>query len=532
METQTTEISGDLLASVQRLTDSYSQKNHACDRKKIGQVFTPISVARFMANFLTLKDGSPRLRCLDPGAGTGLLTAAFCERLPHVRRGTKLNLVAYETDPAVRPTLESVLTLCQHAVARKGYDCTVDLRASDFVLDNSDCLRESDLFHGNQASGEFDFVITNPPYYKLSRDSLHSMSMGALVAGQPNMYYFFVAVAVAMLKPQGQIVFISPRSFCTGQYFAGFREWLLERVAIRRIHLFESRREVFKVDQVLQESVILGCERLSLAGKEPSITVTASKDHSFDGLSSLKVSPRQIVRRQGQGLFLCVPTTSAELRLSKKLESWPAKLKDLGLEISTGPVVAFRAKEYLTWDTKKRGTVPLLWAHNMAGSRVLWPQLKNGKAPAMRLCDDTRGLVLPVRNYVLLKRFSSKEQTRRLYAAVLRHSDIAADAVGLENHLNYIRRLDGELTLTEAFGLAAIFNSTILDKYFRSLSGTTQVNACEVRALPLPKWDIIRRIGEHCLAHKQTEPGEALDSLVNEALGLDETGLSARVGES
>jgi adenine-specific DNA-methyltransferase len=140
--------------------------------------------------------------------------------------------------------------------------------------------------------------------------------------------------------------------------------------------------------------------------------------------------------------------------------------------------------------------------------------------------------VVPVRNYVLLKRFSSKEQTRRLYAAVLRQSDIAAPAIGLENHLNYIRRLDGELTLTEAFGLAAIFNSTILDIYFRSLSGTTQVNACEVRALPLPKWDIVRRIGEHCLAHKQTEPGGALDSLVNEALGLDEAGLSARVGVS
>jgi adenine-specific DNA-methyltransferase len=48
-------------------------------RSELGQVLTPHSVAKLMADRLTLHRASIRL--LDPGAGIGSLTAAVVERI-------------------------------------------------------------------------------------------------------------------------------------------------------------------------------------------------------------------------------------------------------------------------------------------------------------------------------------------------------------------------------------------------------------------------------------------------------------------
>jgi adenine-specific DNA-methyltransferase len=52
------------------------------------------------------------------------------------------------------------------------------------------------------------------------------------------------------------------------------------------------------------------------------------------------------------------------------------------------------------------------------------------------------------------------------------------------------------MTMDEAVGLSALLNSGLTDRYFRISNGNTQVNATELRALPLPPMTVIRAIGE------------------------------------
>ena len=192
-----------------------------------------------------------------------------------------------------------------------------------------------------------------------------------------------------------------------------------------------------------------------------------------------------------------IPVKPSDIDVVHIVDSWPDNLVSLNLEVSTGPVVPFRARQYLLQDIAKGApSVPLLWMHNLLEMGVVWPFSKNGKAKAILDTRETKSLLLSVKNYVLLKRFSSKEQKRRLYASVLRAGDLNYPRVGLENHLNYIHRPGGSVSLYEAMGIAAILNTGLIDSYFRTLSGNTQVNATDIRRLPLPDVGAIAEIGK------------------------------------
>ena len=123
-------------------------------------------------------------------------------------------------------------------------------------------------------------------------------------------------------------------------------------------------------------------------------------------------------------------------------------------------------------------------------------------------------------NLVLLRRFSAKEEARRLVAAPLLKDKLPAEKIGIEHHLNYIYRLQDSLSEIETFGLSALLNSSLLDKYFRISNGNTQVSATELRAMPLPPLDILSRLGERIRRLDGVPTLEELDVIVEEVLNI------------
>ena len=151
---------------------------------------------------------------------------------------------------------------------------------------------------------------------------------------------------------------------------------------------------------------------------------------------------------------------------------------------------------------------------NVRAMQVTWPHSARNKAQYVARLEETRSILVDTRNYVLLRRFSAKEQSRRLIAAPLLAKDWKSPLVGLENHLNYVYRRGGDLSEFEAYGLAALFNSLLIDIYFRTSNGNTQVSATEIRSLPLPDMEIIVEIGRRCLARNPSEI--EVDQIVSE----------------
>ena len=91
-----------------------------------------------------------------------------------------------------------------------------------------------------------------------------------------------------------------------------------------------------------------------------------------------------------------------------------------------------------------------LWMNHVRAMRATWPLDRHKPEYIERA--GAEALLVANRNYVLLRRFSAKEEARRLTAAPWIATDFAIPDVGLENHLNYVHRPGGTISEDEVWG--------------------------------------------------------------------------------
>ncbi len=492
-------------AFADRVGQAYADSRHAEHRKSHGLYLTPPAVAAFMASMIGARD---TLRLLDPAAGAGILLCAVVERLAQDPRPPRaIEITAYEIDAELAKHLGDVLDNLAKWAAQRGILIRTNVRCEDFILAEAIPLRD-------HADHRFDAVIANPPYFKIRRKDPRAVAAGAVVHGQPNIYSLFMAVAAGLLAPGGDFIFITPRSYASGPYFQKFRERFFSLARPVRVHVFDSRRDTFSRDEVLQENVILDavCDNNWLEKKDAySLTISSSTNaNDIERRIERRISLADVIDTSNPHGAFRLPAAPEDEEILRKVDAWAGCLEDYGLQISTGPVVPFRVTELLAV-RPNRNTVPLLWMHHVRAMDVHWP---NGTRKPQYITDrpESRKLLVPNNNYVLLRRFSAKEETRRLTASPLLLKNATFPAVGLENHLNYVHRPGGTLTEDEAWGLAALYNSALFDGYFRCISGNTQVSATELRAMPLPPLEAIVSLG-HRVKHEK-QPLAVVDELV------------------
>ena len=468
------------------------------------------------------------MRVLDPGSGTGILSAAVCEAASNGGAIESLHVDAYETDSLLAALARLVLTFSRSWLGQRGVALTFDVRHGDFVLESAEILEAASRANGHEGNDgsrtEYGLVISNPPYFKIGKDDPRAVAWASAVHGQPNIYALFMAISAELLSESGKLVYIVPRSFASGPYFKRFREVFFQRVTPAAIHLFESRKEVFKNQTVLQENLVFTGRRRREGESVDESQVLVSHSRAAHDLSTrryLLVGLDAVLDPASENRELSIPVCQQDLELVQAMRTWPNTLHSLGLEISTGPVVPFRATSFLMPDANGPSRVPLLWMQHVHPMRTQWPSTGASKPQWVEVTSESMKLLVEDATYVLMRRFSAKEEKRRLVAAPLIRGALNANVVGLENHLNYIRGVSRELDEELAYGLSALLNSTFLDRYFRISNGNTQVSATELRAMPLPAERDIRSIGAE--AHARLDAGlelPGLDGLVAGTLNL------------
>jgi adenine-specific DNA-methyltransferase len=463
--------------------DSLSEERQA----ELGQFFTPLWVADLMASMVPPRSG--HVRVLDPGAGAGVLCSTYGARLLRDSKpDSRLSITAFEIDHALRPFLDRSTSAVAKAWQEHGLPVDIDVRMEDF----SDTASRNGLGDLFSAQPVHDVAILNPPYGKLSSDSDLRARLDALGIHAPNLYAAFLGLAVTQIVEGGSIVAIVPRSFCNGTYFRRFRRFLLETCALREVHLFRYRNRAFGQDAVLQENVILSLIRSR--DDCPSVKLSFS-DGTSGGATWYRDVPRDRVVRPGDAdQYIHLPEDEWNERVAEACLSLPTDLNGLGIRVSTGPVVDFRVKESLGDGAPGNGGVPLLYPSNFRTLVAEWPV--DGKKP-QSLAENaaTSTSLIATGWYVVTKRFSSKEEKRRVVASVIDPTRFDSSHLAIENHLNFFHATGGPLDRAFALGLATFLNSTLVDRYFRQFSGHTQVNAGDLRKIRYPSLESLTNVG-------------------------------------
>ncbi len=451
-------------------------------KSQYGQYLTPAKTAAFMASLFP--DGKGVCRLLDAGAGIGSLSAAFLDRW---RGGgfhfQQVILDAFELDPVLTEHLAQTL----ERYKRNG-DFSCNIHGIDFIHAVVESLGGT-LF--SKPLERCTHAILNPPYKKIKSDSGHRLALRHIGIETVNLYSAFVALAVALSAPGGEIVAIIPRSFCNGPYYRPFRDFILQRAALCHIHLFGSRNKAFKDDEVLQENIII---HLKQGGQQGFVKVSTSTDDNFHDLATHEYPFDRIVFPDDPERFIHVPTSPGQ-NVIELLPAMRYTIKGIGVSVSTGPVVDFRLKAHLR-DMPGPGAVPLLYPCHFRGSSAKWPIKSMKKPNAIEHDSETDKWLYPNGFYCVVRRFSSKEEKRRIMASVVEPTVFGdAPMLGFENHLNVFHDNRRGLPESLARGLTVFLNSTIVDECFRRFSGHTQVNATDLKLMKYPSRDTLDQLG-------------------------------------
>jgi len=455
---------------------------------------TPNGVAQFMASLFP-DCHLPICRLLDAGAGLGALSCAFLERWQTGDFGfSSVEATVFEVDTKLAVQLQENLARYKKAKTQ--------IITGDYITLTA---TSRDLFASSAKTARYTHAILNPPYKKINSASLHRQALRSVGIETVNLYSAFVALALMQMALGGHLVAIIPRSFCNGPYYRRFREFVLERAAIRRLHLFTSRSKTFKTDGVLQENIIIHLEH---GATQDKVTVSTSTDGAFSDLQIREHPFERIVSPVDAERFIHIPTTANTIALSPVARQ---PLSHLDIKVSTGPVVDFRLKDHLR-DMPEAGTVPLIYPCHLKPSGTLWPMSGLKKPNAIVRNSETEKWLYPNGFYCVVRRFSSKEEKRRIVANVIApHTFIGHDVLGFENHLNLFHENGRGLPEPLAHGLAVFLNSSAVDDYFRQWSGHTQVNATDLKLIKYPPRETLVSLGQWAM-QQQSLTQEQIDT--------------------
>ncbi len=443
-------------------------------RSEVGAFYTPPALSERLLDLAT-EEGLDwaKAKALDPAAGGGAFLVPAALRMLKATPGGEPAFVLAQLG-------RRLAGLELDANAAMLAQAALEIALGDLIVASGRAaptfIRVCDTLDA-QPSADFDLVVGNPPYGRVSLTAEQRVRFGRSLYGHANLYGVFTDVAMRWCKPKGLIAFLTPTSMLGGHYFSALRGLLAKEAPPVAVDFVHARKGVF--EDVLQETLLALYRRGGAAQRMQvhylHVTSETEATVTRNGTVGLPTD--------GSRPWLA-PRAPEHCKLIAQVEGMPCRLSDWGYGVSTGPLVWNRHKAQLAHKPAK-GNHPLIWAEAVTSDgHFIYRAERRNHAPYFRM-EPGDAWLLVEEGCVLLQRTTAKEQARRLIAAELPEAFVRQHGgVVVENHLNMV--LPRGKVKVSAAAVAAVLNSKVVDDVFRCISGSVAVSAYELEAVPLP----------------------------------------------
>ena len=228
--------------------------------------------------------------------------------------------------------------------------------------------------------------------------------------------------------------------------------------------------------------------------KPREIRMSSSATSDFSDIKYYKVDYNTVVAPNN---FVFLVTNEKEAEVLNRVNNQNCTLETDNLRMRTGIIVDFRTREVLR-DNDEDGSFPLFYSHHIKDGKVTWPAGRE----AEYIVTDKKSYLQENTDYIFVKRFTAKEEKRRLQCGIYLKADHSEyQYISTQNKINYIKCDNPEI----AYGLYVILNSSLYDAYYRILNGSTQVNSTEINLMPVPSKEKIQQMGRELIGMELTE---------------------------
>ena len=496
-----------------RNTGKLIREKSKSENVRLGRLFTKKDTARLMAASFDIDEKKTAYTVLDPGAGTGILSAAVVEEICRRAKSCKqIFLTCYELSgefiPMLRDNLERIRKKCRHDYGIKLF---VTIYEENYIVD---AKNHYTVTFFDTVADKYDIIIANPPTETLEKSSEEAVTAGGVTQLKINEAFLFLRMASGHLEEGGQLAMLLPTTYATASQLTGLRGEIAEKLSLKKIHLFIGNQKNTKRAIPLKKNFVITYEN----GDRPeNIYITTSTD-SGKNITELPPLDYGFVVDEKSGA-LTLPKSVEDTKIVKYIGGFPETLSSLGLKMSTGLVIDSKC-EGLLFTEPIKSSVPVLRCATIKGGRVDFPQ------PIKRqyIAPVNASLIQRNKNLIIIKRIPAKSDERFINSAVYLASQLPAfKYISTHNKINFIDTKDknSEMSARLTYGLFALLNSTIYDRYISIVSKSKQLNSKEMKNLPLPPRHIIEYIGMSIIEARQTTV-KVCDQIVNPTLHVIE----------
>ena len=451
-----------VIEQIGRRNAHWASQTSSAKKKALGQVFTPIMLAKQLVGLIpSTAIRSDEKVIGDPGAGLGILSSCLAAHC-YQQDPSPIEVLGFEIDERLKEDYQSAW-----AFFREQARHPVNGRwLGDFTAHVEQVMTTGEWPGVDETP---KFIISNPPYQKLSSKSELATTLAKFNVKVPNQYAAFVVLASQWLQDDGHLLVVLPRSFCSGQYFRSFRRWLMANLSLEHAVLYRDR-SCFK--NVLQET---GLFYFRKGSQRSRVRVTVAEDPDSKPEFDLILPSSEILSEEGW----CFPRCAEDVELIVRNRSREQTLSSMGLTLSTGKLELnrlqgeFEATAIYSKDFSKEGE---------------WTWAEHAK-PRTVPVSKRQLLALPENGgYVVLKRITANQgiAPQRLLPAFLSRESVKQDVVTVDNHVQVLHRDWQPLSKEEGFKIIEFMRSEEAQAVIRAVSGTTQVNVGDLNQLRFP----------------------------------------------